>query len=248
MSETRKPIRRMVASILALVLLSGVGGFYLARLPVFLYPRTRVAAQYQTIEYVNPWAGIKVMQYPNDLLLYQQIIVDQEPDFIVETGTNFGGLCLYLSSVLEWVKPEARILTVDIDGQWYKRTLDDKPKNTNIRKLFDRIEFVEGSSTAPEVIAKFKKRIGTGKKVLVILDSWHGKDHVLEELKLYGEMVHPGGYIVVTDTHLDAFDRMEGPLAAIRAFLPDHPEFTQDRSLERYIISANHSGWLRKRE
>ncbi|MGL4549997.1 MAG: CmcI family methyltransferase [Gemmataceae bacterium] len=251
---------RPALSILALVALSAAGGFAVSRLSYFHdHQQTRVAAQYQTVEYINPWADVKVMQYPNDLVVYQQLIVDQEPDFIIETGTNYGGLSLFLSSILEWVKPEAKVLTVDIAGDYYRETLANRPKNPNIGKLFNRIEFFEGSSTAPEMIARLKERVGPGKKVLVLLDSLHTRDHVLAEMKLYGELVSPGGYLVVTDTHIDSTDRMvgpltpfnpwraEGPLEAIKAFLPDHPEFTQDRGLERYMISANRSGWLRKK-
>lgn len=255
---TKAPWRSYLAPF-ALAAITALGGFKVAFLPLFQDHQTRVTAQHRTIEYINPWAGIKVMQYPNDLVVYQQLIVDQEPDYIIETGTNFGGLTIYLSSVLSWVKPEAKILTVDIDGQYWRETLAKKQANPNIRKLFDRIEFFEDSSTSPDLLTKFEERIGKGKKVLVLLDSLHTKAHVLDELRLYGKLVHPGGYMIVTDTHINANDRIpgllssldpwrpEGPLEAVKTFLAENKAFTQDRSVERYVVSANTSGWLRKK-
>jgi len=229
------------------VVVSAVGGFFLARLPLFLNPVVLASAQNRTLEYVNQWAGVPIMQYPNDLVLYQEIIAEHEPDWIIETGTAMGGLTLYLSSVLQSLKPEAKILTVDIDRQYWDKTRESL-KNPNVRKLLERIEFIEGSSTAPEVVAKMKERIGTKSKVMVILDSYHAKDHVLDEMKLYGEMVSPGSYLIVNDTQLDRFTGEAGPNAALAEFLPAHPEFTPDRSRERFMISCSFGGWLRKKQ
>lgn len=248
MSEAKKPRWRTVLAVTSLMVLSGLGGFYLARLPIFLYPEVRSVAQDRTYEYVNTWAGVRMLQFPNDLITYQQIIAEQEPDWIIETGTNAGGLTLYLSSILQSIKPEGKILTVDIDASGWEVTTKETLKNPNARKLLDRIEFIEGGSTAPEVIAKMKQRIGTGQKVMVILDSLHAKDHVVNEMKLYGEMVNPGGYMVVTDTHLDSVWGEVGPNAALAEFLPQHPEFTPDRTRDRFMISANIGGWLRKKQ
>jgi cephalosporin hydroxylase len=246
-SEPAPSRRRQYVALLVLALLSGVGGFSIARLPVFLYPKIQQDAQDDKFEFVNKWDGVEILQYPNDLVLYQEIIAEQEPEWIIETGTHAGGLTLYLSGVLQSIKPDAKILTVDVDPTRWNRTTKETIKNPNVRVLLDRVEFVEGGSTAPEVIVKMKQRIGTSKKVLVILDSLHTKEHVVSEMNAYGEMVSPGGYMIVTDTHLDSLWGEVGPKAALDAFLPSHPEFTPDRSRERFVVSANFGGWLRKK-
>ncbi|MCE9562232.1 MAG: cephalosporin hydroxylase family protein [Planctomycetes bacterium] len=247
MSEPTKSRWRPYVAILTLVVLSGVGGFYLARMPIFLNPKIQSDAQDAHFEFVNTWDGVQILQYPNDLVLYQEIIAEQEPEWIIETGTHAGGLTLYLSGVLQSIKPDAKILTVDIDPTRWNRTTKETIKNPNVRALLDRVEFIEGGSTAPEVIEKMKQRIGTSKKVLVILDSLHTKEHVMSEMKHYGEMVPPGCYMIVTDTHLDSLWGEVGPKAALDAFLPGHPEFVADRSRERFVVSANFGGWLRKK-
>jgi len=233
--------------VLVLVLLSGVAGFFIARLPVFLNPKIQADAQDVNFEFVNKWNGVEILQYPNDLMLYQEIIMEQEPEWIIETGTHAGGQTLYLSAVVQSIKPDAKILTVDLDPTRWNRTTKETIKNPNVRAMLDRVEFIEGSSTAPEVVAKMKQRIGASKKVLVILDSLHTKEHVVNEMNAYSEMVSPGGYMIVTDTHLDALWGEVGPKAALDAWLPSHPEFSPDRSRERFVVSANHGGWLRKK-
>ncbi|HIC68504.1 MAG TPA: cephalosporin hydroxylase, partial [Candidatus Latescibacteria bacterium] len=88
-------------------------------------------------------------------------------------------------------------------------------------------------------------------KVLVLLDSLHSKVHVLEELELYSPLVSKGSYIIVTDTHLDGthwVSRKEGPLAAVNEFIAGTDEFEIDRQVDRYFISANISGYLKRVE
>lgn len=204
-------------------------------------------AQMVNGEYLNHWFNTRVAQYPNDLIQYQEIISEVQPDWIIETGTLEGGLTLFLSNVLQGIHPEGKIITVDIDPVGWNKTSEEAAQSPGKKKLLERIEFIQGSSTAPEVIQKIKTRITEGSKVLVLLDSLHSKDHVMEEMKLYGPLVSKGSYLIVSDTHLDHFFGAPGPLEAVRAFLKTNSDFTQDRSRERYLISANFSGWLKKK-
>jgi cephalosporin hydroxylase len=41
------------------------------------------------------------------------------------------------------------------------------------------------------------KRRAKGKRVLIILDSLHTKDHVADELANYADLVPVGGYIII---------------------------------------------------
>lgn len=98
----------------------------------------------------------------------------------------------------------------------------------------DRITLIEGSSTAPEIVAQVKSLVQPGETVLVILDSNHSYAHVAAELEAYSELVTPGSYIVATDGIMyDLADVPRGqpewatdnPTMAARDFAAKHPEF-----------------------
>ena len=209
-------------------------------------PFIRNQAQDGHREYAQRWLGIPLLQYPNDMLTYQTMIWAQRPDVIIETGTFRGGLTLYLALVLQAANPKGRVITIDVDRKGWD-ALSERPDG--LGGLKKRITFIHGSSTAKETLDEVERLILPSSKVLVILDSLHSKQHVLDELELYSPLVSHGSYIVVTDTHLDGthwVERKSGPLAAVREFVVGTDEFEVDRRVDRYFISANISGYLKR--
>jgi cephalosporin hydroxylase len=92
----------------------------------------------------------------------------------------------------------------------------------------------EGSSTAHNIISNVKSKIKKDETVLVILDSNHSKQHVLDELNAYSSIVSAGSYIVATDGIMElvkGLNRSEGdwdwnnPKAAALEFVQDHQNF-----------------------
>jgi cephalosporin hydroxylase len=66
-------------------------------------------------------------------------------------------------------------------------------------------------------------------------------------------MVTPGSYLIVEDGWVDLFPNhatsipvVPGPLIATREFLVRHPEFAVDRTRERYLLTYNPGGFLRR--
>ena len=101
--------------------------------------------------------------------------------------------------------------------------------------MSDRVTLIEGSSTAPEVVAQVESLIAPGETVLIILDSNHSYDHVTAELEAYSGLVTSGSYIVATDGIMqDLTDVPRGtpgwgtdnPTSAARDFAARHGEFT----------------------
>jgi len=45
------------------------------------------------------WLGTEIQRYPSDLILYQELIYNQEPEMTIETGTYKGGLSIYLATI-----------------------------------------------------------------------------------------------------------------------------------------------------
>ncbi len=78
---------------------------------------------------------------------------------------------------------------------------------------------------------------------------------VAREMAAYAPLVTPGSYLHVQDGVLDespsfrdAWKEVGGPLRAIKAFLPEHPEFEVDSARTgRFLITHHPKGWLRRK-
>jgi cephalosporin hydroxylase len=190
---------------------------------------------------VNKWLGVLTEQNPNDVWITQEIIFETRPDFIVETGTLCGGSAALWSTILEQVNPEGRVITIDI--------MDQAQDARRLPVVQKRVDFLRGSSTSPGTVEEVRNRV-KGKKVLVILDSDHSKEHVLRELAAYAPLVSVGSYLIVQDTNLNghpvdpAFG--PGPMEALEEFLAANPAFEPDRSRERLLFTMHPSGYLRR--
>ena len=190
--------------------------------------------------------GIASLQYPTDNWIMQEIISEIKPDFIVETGTNAGGTALFYATVLQMLNGRGRVLTIDVQ--------EHDPRVLKFPVWRDRVEFLRGSSVSKEIFGSITKKVD-GRKVLVSLDSLHTKDHVLQELHLYSQLVSPGSYLVVQDTQLMghpiplwiySHEGNEGPFEAVQEFLRNNDHFIIDHSRERFLLTANPSGFLKR--
>ncbi len=189
----------------------------------------------------NKWLGIPTRQNPMDIWVIQEIIAEIKPDFIIETGTFYGGSALVWATVLQQVNPKGRVITVDI-----------KDYTQGAKKLplwEEKVDFIIGSSVAPEVLEAVKRRV-EGKKVLVIFDSDHRKDHVLKELLAYSPFVQVGGYIIVQDTNLNGHpiypNSEPGPMEAVEEFLTVNKHFESDLHRERLLLTFCPRGFLKR--
>jgi cephalosporin hydroxylase len=189
----------------------------------------------------NSFLGIRTLQNPLDVWITFEIIHKVKPDVIVETGTLQGGSAALWAMFLEQVNPEGRVITIDIENE--------SPKARKLPISRRRVDFLIGSSTAPEIVEEVRRRVA-GKRVLVILDSAHYMDHVLDELLAYAPLVSRGSYIIVQDTamngHPTAPDFGPGPYEAVEAFLAETDDFVADRSRERHMMTNNPMGFLQR--
>ena len=182
------------------------------------------------------WLGIPTQKCPLDLWIYQEIIYDVKPDVIVEAGTANGGGALFLAGICDFVG-NGRVISIDIANA------DKKPKHK-------RIDYLLGSSTSEEIVRKVKGSIKEHDKVMVILDSDHSKSHVLDELRIYNKLVTKGSYLVVEDTNINnhpvSSNFGPGPMEAVEVFLQENHDFVIDKRKEKFYLTFNPKGYLRK--
>ncbi|HSA06020.1 MAG TPA: CmcI family methyltransferase [Candidatus Gastranaerophilales bacterium] len=146
----------------------------------------------QKYSYTFSWFGRPVIQLPEDMIRIQEVIYNIKPDVIVETGIAHGGSLIFYASLFKSMG-KGRVIGVDIEIRPYNR------KAIEEHELFEYITMVEGSSIDKSTFEQVKSLIKPEEKVLVILDSCHTGEHVLNELNLYSELVSKDSYIVATD-------------------------------------------------
>lgn len=200
------------------------------------------------VRYYNNWEqtwenthyrGHKILKCPLDLWVYHEIIQETRPRAILECGTAHGGSALWFADQLDLLGRRGRVLTVDVAG---RETFPNRPTDSFIH-------YLEGSSVSPAIVGEVYDKLN-GLDVLVVLDSAHNRDHVIAELDAYHNLVPVGGYIIVEDTNIHGHpvcpEHEPGPYEAVEAWLPQHPEFVRDESREKYYLTFNPGGYLRR--
>jgi len=191
----------------------------------------------QTLE--SRWLGHKALKCPLDLWVYQEILHEVRPDLVLETGTYEGGSALYLASVLSLLDeaPTGRVVSIDVEPK------EDLP-------VHPRVRYVRGSSTSSRVIDELRPLVRDADRVLVFLDSDHTRDHVRRELEIYSEFVTPSSYLIVEDTNVNGHPVHPGfgpgPMEAVLEFLADDSRYEVDLSRERFLMTMNPHGYLKR--
>jgi cephalosporin hydroxylase len=210
--------------------------------------------------------GRPIIQYPQDMVAMQELIWKVKPDLIIETGIAHGGslimsasmlalldMCEAIESgtVLDPKKSKRKVLGLDIDIRQHNR------EAIEAHPMSSRIQMIQGSSIALEVIDQVKSVAKNYQRVLVCLDSNHTHDHVLAELEAYAPLTSVGSYCVVFDTVVEDMpetmfpDRPWGPgnnpKTAVREFLKTHSEFEIDKQIpNKLLITVAPDGYLKR--
>jgi cephalosporin hydroxylase len=196
------------------------------------------------------WMGRPIIQLPADVVALQELVWSIKPGAIVETGIAHGGSLILSASLLHLLNGDGIVVGVDVDIREHNRAAIEA------HPLASRIRMIEGSSIDSAIAAQVGELVRERSPVLLILDSNHTHEHVLEELRLYSPLVGAGSSIVVFDTVIedmpaDAFpDRPwsvgNNPKTAVREFLRTNDRFAIDEEIEqKLLITAAPSGYLR---
>lgn len=212
------------------------------------------------------WMGRPVIQFPQDLVALQEIIWKVKPDLIIETGIARGGSLVFSASMLalldlseatksrglaEQSMPRRKVIGIEVDLRKHNREALEH------HELAPWIEIIEGSSIDPDIVKEVLQHATNAQTVLVMLDSNHTHNHVIQELDAYSKMVSPGSYIIVFDSIVEDMpedfypDRPWGPgnspKSAIREFLGRNGGFESDSSIEeKLLITVCSGGFLRR--
>ena len=179
--------------------------------------------------YYFTWMGRPIIQHPQDIVALQEIIMEVQPDLIIETGIAHGGSLILSASLLELLDIVApldgvkrEVVGIDIEIREHNRTAIEA------HPMYRKITMLEGSSIDPDIV----------------------------ETELYGPLVSVGSYLVVYDTLVEFEDKPHNdrpwkkgnsPYTAVQEFLHRHDEFVVDEKIEqKIVITSCPGGWLRR--
>lgn len=178
------------------------------------------------------WRNVQVSKFPSDMILYAQVVFKRKPDYIIETGTQYGGSALFFGDLL-MLTGGKKVISIDIKA-W-----------NPVPPAHPMVEYITGSSVDPTVVEKIRSQIkGT---VMISLDSGHSTDHVSKELEIYSTIVSKGHYLVVEDCWTKWFQPY-GPHRAVRRFLKTNKNFDRIACEKQFIFAVTTDGWLFRRE
>ena len=212
------------------------------------------------------WMGRPVIQYPQDIMAIQELVWRVRPDLIVETGIAHGGSLILSASMLAMLdlcdaietgatlnprQSKRKVIGIDIDIREHNRVAIEA------HPMASRIEMIQGSSVAKEVVSQVHMAAQGFNTVMVFLDSMHTHDHVLGELDAYGPLVTSGSYCVVFDTFVDdmppqffadrPWDVGNNPKTAVHQWLRGQPDFSIDAQMQaRLMVTVAPEGFLRR--
>ncbi len=195
------------------------------------------------------WLGLPIIQYPQDIVAMQELIWATQPDLVIETGIARGGSLVFYASMLALLGGERRVLGIDIDLRPHNRAAIEA------HPMASCISIIDGSSVDPAVARKVHDFAARYERAMVVLDSNHAHEHVLNELRLYSPLVRPGGYLVVFDTIVERtpddlivdrpWRKGNSPWSAVQAFLAESDRFAIDHELDHKLqISVCPNGYL----
>ena len=210
--------------------------------------------------------GRPIIQYPQDMVAIQELIWQIKPDLVIETGVAHGGSLILSASMLALLdmcdaietgallnprSSKRKVLGIDIDIRAHNRAAIEA------HPMASRIQMIQGSSVAPDIIAQVHLVASKYSRVMVILDSNHTHEHVLAELQAYAQLTSLNSYCCVFDTHVEDLpkemfpDRPWGPgnnpKTAVLEYLSNQSYFEIDKNIQhKLLITAAPDGYLKR--
>ena len=183
------------------------------------------------------WLGHRVSRLPTDLYSYQELLAQVRPSFVVMAGNDegLGGRALFAASICDQLG-HGRVVAVG------RSDAGDAPDH-------ERIVRVVGSPEDPAVADEVRAALG-GMADAVVFLGLGAVERVIGAFELYAPLVPVDSYVVVENTVVNGRPVESGfgpgPYEAVVNILGRHREFMADPAFERYTLTFNKGGFLRR--
>jgi cephalosporin hydroxylase len=180
------------------------------------------------------WMGTPVSTPPTDLLAYQEILSRVRPDWVIDIGTGDPGRATFLASMCELIG-HGQVLSI--------RDAEAEPPP------HFRLRCCSGDPLDPAVVEQVKEFVGDGNAV-VVLGACADREATTAQFEAYVKLVKVGSYVIVTDTIVNGRPVWTsfgpGPAEGIKQILNRHGKFVADPEMEKYALTFNPGGFLRR--
>ncbi len=110
--------------------------------------------------------------------------------------------------------------------------------------------WVHGPTHGEDAATRAAGIVGDG-RALVVIGTAAGKRRLVNEFDTYAPLVPVGSYVIVEETIMGGHPVWPsfgpGPWEAVREIIDTNPDFVIDPERERYGLSFNPSGYLKRR-
>jgi cephalosporin hydroxylase len=181
------------------------------------------------------WLGEPIRTAPTDLFAYQEILSQVRPDWVVEIGAGDEGRAAFLASICELIGL----------GQ----VLSLRESEVRAPAPHPRLRVLTGPPLDAGTRQRVHELVGAGNAVAV-LGACADRATTVRQFEAYADLVGVGSYVVVTDTVVNGRPVWPsfgpGPFEAVKQVLNVHGEFVPDPAMEKYALSFNPGGFLRR--
>jgi cephalosporin hydroxylase len=190
--------------------------------------------------YQHTWMNEPMLQTPEDIIKFQEMIFEYKPKVLIEVGIAWGGLLLFLDSIREKARIK-KIIGIDI-------FIPNSLRSRLNKKISKKVKIFNSSSTDNKLISKLKKLI-KNQRCLVHLDSNHTEKHVFNELICYDKILKKGDLIIVGDTIINyipnqkhrvrEWSNEKNPKTALDKFLKINKKYKIVKHLSNNLLLSN---------
>ena len=183
------------------------------------------------------WLGHPVNRYPSDLHAYQELVAQVRPGLVVVAGDDAGlaGRALFLASICDQLG-EGKVVAVGGD-------------EASERPGHPRVTYVAGAPEQPGPAGEVAALAPDPANALAIIGLGE-VGRVVSAFEQYAPLVPVDSYVVVENTVVNGRPVSSGfgpgPHEAVVAILNRRGDFVPDPAGERYTVTFNRGGYLKR--
>ena len=202
----------------------------------------------------DTYAGVSMLQFPEDLRVFEHMLWLSRANTVIEIGTRHGGSALWFRDRLRALQSyrassQIRVISIDLD------TAEATAALTAVDPEFAQtVALVSADVRDPGLPERVATLLPAAARCLVVEDSAHTYETTRAALDGFARFVPLEGFFVVQDGCVDIEemrpqeDWPRGVLPALHDWLatPSGRHFAVRRELELYGISCHPEGFLQR--